>query len=80
MQSTFEILDGTYKQVGDYLLPDVDVPESPEVGIWGFQRRSICWNTSLPYILPCLLAEGWPTTYRRSTDLQPRCLTSWLIS
>ena len=38
MQSTFEKLGGTYKQVGDYLLPDVEVPESPVVGIWG-QRR-----------------------------------------
>ena len=39
MQSTFEKLGGTYKQVGDYLLPDVEVPESPEVGFWGMQRR-----------------------------------------
>lgn len=38
MESTFEKLGGTYKQVGDYLLPDVEVPESPNVGIWG-QRR-----------------------------------------
>ena len=38
MKSTFEKLGGTYKQVGDYLLPDVEVPESPNVGIWG-QRR-----------------------------------------
>ncbi len=38
MKSTFEKLGGTYKQVGDYLLPDVEVPESPDVGIWG-QRR-----------------------------------------
>ena len=39
MQSTFEKLGGTYKQVGDYLLPDVDVPENSEVGFWGMQRR-----------------------------------------
>ena len=38
MQSTFENLGGTYKHAGDYLLPDVEVPESPNVGIWG-QRR-----------------------------------------
>ena len=38
MKSTFEKLGGTYKQVGDYLLPDAEVPESPNVGIWG-QRR-----------------------------------------
>ena len=39
MKSTFEELGGTYKQVGDYLLPDVEVPENPEVGFWGMQRR-----------------------------------------
>ena len=38
MKSTFEKLGGTYKQVGDYLLPDVEVPKSPAIGIWG-QRR-----------------------------------------
>ena len=39
MKSIFEELGGTYKQVGDYLLPDVEVPENPEVGFWGKQRR-----------------------------------------
>ena len=39
MKSTFEELGGTYKQVGDYLLPDVEVPENPKVGFWGMQRR-----------------------------------------
>ena len=39
MQSTFEKLGGTYKQVGDYLLPDVEVPESPNVGVWGIRRH-----------------------------------------
>ena len=38
MQSTFEKLGGTYRQVGDYLLPDVEVPKNPAIGIWG-QRR-----------------------------------------
>ena len=38
MKSTYEKLGGTYKQVGDYLLPNVEAPESPKVGIWG-QRR-----------------------------------------
>ena len=39
MKSTFEKLGGTYKQVCDYLLPDVDVPEDPAVGFWGLLRR-----------------------------------------
>ena len=38
MQTTFEMLGGTYRQMGDYLLPDIEAPESPQIGIWG-QRR-----------------------------------------
>ena len=38
MQTTFEKLGGTYRQAGDYLLPNIEVPESPQIGIWG-QRR-----------------------------------------
>ena len=43
MRSTFEELGGTYKQVGDYLLPDVEVPESTEVGFWGLKQRPSRW-------------------------------------
>ena len=39
MKSTYETLDGTYRQEGDYLLPNVEVPESPQIGIWGERRR-----------------------------------------
>ena len=38
MQTIFEKLGGTYRQEGDYLLPNVETPENPEVGFWG-QRR-----------------------------------------
>ena len=38
MRSDFEALGGTYRQEGDYLLPDIEVPKSPQIGIWG-QRR-----------------------------------------
>ena len=38
MQTIFEALGGTYRQEDDYLLPDIEVPESPQIGIWG-QRR-----------------------------------------
>jgi len=38
MQTIYEKMGGTYRQVGDYLLPDIEAPESPQIGIWG-QRR-----------------------------------------
>ena len=39
-KSLFEQFGGTYTQVGDYLLPDIALPEQEEkpIGIWG-QRR-----------------------------------------
>ena len=39
MQTDFETMGGTYTQAGDYLLPDVEVPESPQIGFWGERRR-----------------------------------------
>ena len=45
MQTTFEKLGGTYRQVGDYLLPNIKAPESPAIGIWG-QRRLQYLRTS----------------------------------
>ena len=32
-QTTFEKLGGTYRQEGDYQLPNIEVPESPKIGI-----------------------------------------------
>ena len=39
MQTIFEKMGGTYRQEGDYLLPDIEVPENPQVGVWGERRR-----------------------------------------
>ena len=38
MQTTFEKIGGTYRQEGDYLLPNIEVPESQQIGIWGQWR------------------------------------------
>ncbi len=34
-KSVFEQMGGTYRQEGDYLLPNLTVPESASVGVWG---------------------------------------------
>lgn len=39
MQSNFEAMGGTYRQAGDFLLPNVEVPESPKIGVWGERYR-----------------------------------------
>ena len=38
-KSLFEQMGGTYCQEGDYFLPNLAVPESAPVGIWGQRRR-----------------------------------------
>ena len=38
-KSTFEQVGGTYRWEGDYLLPNLTVPESAPVGIWGQRRK-----------------------------------------
>ena len=39
MKSTYETMGGKYQQNGDYLLPNLEVPECPKVGVWGERRR-----------------------------------------
>ena len=38
-KSTFEQMGGTYRQEGDYILPNLAVPESVPVDVWGQRRR-----------------------------------------
>ena len=57
MQSTFGKLGGTYRQVGDYLLPDVETPESPNVGIWG-QRRHMYLREQQKVLYTGMLLTG----------------------
>ena len=45
MQTIFEKLGGTYRQEGDYLLPNLEAPESPQISIWGQRRLQHLRNT-----------------------------------
>ena len=38
MKSLYEQMGGAYRREGDYLLPDLDAPDSPHIGIWGRKR------------------------------------------
>lgn len=42
MKSLFEQMRGTYREVGDYLIPNLSLPEDTDnrpVGVWGERRR-----------------------------------------
>ena len=46
MKSTFEQMGGTYRQEGDYLLPNLALPDEPDhqIGKYGLLRRSFLKN------------------------------------
>lgn len=57
MQTSFEKLGGTYRQEGDYLLPNIEAPESPKIGIWG-QQRSQHLRTNKKVLYTIMLMGG----------------------
>ena len=58
MQTDFEAIGDTYIQAGDYLLPDVEVPESPQIGIWGERRRKYLQEHDKVIYTAMLLADA----------------------
>lgn len=57
MQTSFETLGGTYRQEGDYLLPNIEVPESPQIDIWG-RRRLQHLRTNKKVLYTTMLMSG----------------------
>ena len=67
MQTIFEKLGGTYRQEGDYLLPNVKAPESPAIGIWG-QRRHKYLLEHNHALYTALFLSGKLTAHLEETD------------
>ena len=67
MKSNFEKLGGTYRQEGDYLLPNVKAPESPAIGIWG-QRRHKYLMEHNHALYTALFLSGKLTTHLEEVD------------
>lgn len=57
MQTIYEAMGGTYRQEGDYLLPNLEAPESPQIGIWG-QRRLQYLSTNKRVLYTTMLMGG----------------------
>ena len=55
MKSLFEEMGGTYRWDDDYLIPNLDMPETVPLGIWGQRRRRYLQNTALAYTPECYL-------------------------
>ena len=70
-KSLFEQMDGTYTQVGDYLLPNLTLPEEEQkpIGIWG-QRHARYLKQNHKVLYMNLLTSGKLNNYLSDIDKQ----------
>lgn len=70
-KSLFEQMGGTYTQVGDYLLPNLTLPEEEQkpIGIWG-QRHARYLKQNHKVLYMNLLTSGKLNNYLSNIDKQ----------
>ena len=79
-KTIFEEMGGTYTQVGDYLLPDLELPEeeSQSIGVWGQRHwRYLKGHRRATYAT--LLTSGKLNSYLANIDRQAEELFSRLV-
>ena len=79
-KTIFEEMGGTYTQVGDYLLPDLELPEEEQqpIGVWGQRhRRYLKEHRRVTYTT--LLTSGKLNSYLADIDRQAEELFSRLV-
>ena len=79
-KSLFEQMGGKYEQQGDYLLPNLIVPEEEQkaIGIWG-QRHARYLKQRHKILYFNLLTSGKLNSYLASIDEQAEDMLSWLV-
>ena len=77
-KSLFEQMGGTYRHEGDYLLPNLTVPESAPVGIWGQRRKRYLREHRGPLYIALLLG-GKLDAHVMEVDQQAQEMFSRLI-
>ena len=79
-KTIFEEIGGTYTQVGDYLLPNLELPEEEQqpIGVWGQRhRRYLKEHRRATYAT--LLTSGKLNSYLVDIDRQAEELFSRLV-
>ena len=79
-KTIFEEMGGTYTQVGDYLLPDLKLPEEEQqpIGVWGQRhRRYLKEHRRATYAT--LLTSGKLNSYLAGIDRQAEEMFSRLV-
>ena len=72
MKSLFEQMGGTYHQEGDYLIPNLTLPDEPEyqIGKYGRMRRSYL-KAHPPVLYANFLTSG--TLHRHLAEIDQAC-------
>ena len=72
MKSLFEEMGGTYRQEGDYLIPNLTLPDEPEyqIGKYGHLRRSYLKEYH-PVLYANFLTSG--TLHRHLAEIDQAC-------
>ena len=78
MKSLFEKIGGTYHKNGDYFLPDLSLPETAPVGIWG-QRRRHYLKTQQGPLYNALLLSGKLNDHLVEVDAQAEAMFFQLV-
>lgn len=77
-KSAFEQMSGAYYQQGDYFLPNLAVPESAPVRIWG--HRHLCYlKKHRQAIYTAMLLSGKLNSYLVEIDQQAQEMFSQLV-
>ena len=79
-KSIFEQMGGTYKQVGDYLLPDIPVAPHIEksIGFWGMRHHNHLRKTN-KVLFSRLVISGKMNDYLADIDKQAEEMFSQLV-
>lgn len=67
MKNIFEEFGGTYRQAGDYMLPDIKCPQNVNTGIWG-QRRARYLRTKKKVFYFNMLTNGTLNDHLKEID------------
>ena len=69
----------TYHRKGDYLIPDLAPPESPQIGIWGERRRRFLRSHKKP-IYDAMLITGTLNTHLEEIDQAAETMLEHLMN
>lgn len=78
MESLFEQTGGTYKRVGDYLLPNIELPEEKPIGVWG-TRHYHHLRKANRVLFSQLVISGKMNDYLADIDKQAEEMFSQLV-